>query len=969
MSSADSASTWTRPRSTPDRPPARATVAALLVSHDGARWLPAVLDGLAAQDHRPDRVVAVDTGSRDHSVDLLSSALGPGAVQTASGSTSYPAAVRQGVEQAGDCEWIWLLHDDSNPDPGALAALLAAAEDHPDADVLGPKLREWPSLRRLLELGVTISGTGRRETGLERGEYDQGQHDDVRRVLAVNTAGMLVRRSLLDRLGGFDDQLPVFGNDLDFGWRAAASGHTTLIVPQAVVFHAEAAHRGVRRTHLTGRHTHYAERRAALFVLLANCRRGTLPFLWLRLLLGTFARVTGLLVTRRVGPALDELAALVSLYTHPREILRGRRERQELHTGDPAVVRGLLAPWWVPYRHGLDLVSDLAAALTNQAQDVAERRRSARVAAEGGARAVRVEEDTLAEDSGIVVRFVTNPVALAVALFLVLAAVGARDVLGSVAGGALSPPPASVADWWRLHLEAWHPLGTGTTLPAPAYLLPFGLAGTLLLGSADAVVTALMYLAVPLALWGSWRFLRVVGHLLDPRGAPRWVLAWGAGTYALVPVVSGAWGAGHFGTVAVAALLPWLAHAALGFADPVADRRWRAAWRTGVLLALGAAFTPMAWFGLLLLGLVVLGAGAAVSRRTMTDRTVWGPPLLAVGLVPVLLAPWWIPLLLRGAGAGLVLEAGGLPMPRVDGVGLLLGRLVDAGAPWWLGLVLLVLALAALVPRSTRVPVLVCWLVALVATIGAATLGRVTVSLPATDTRASSSIFVLLVQGALVVAVVVAAQGVSGRVPRPGRPPSRFLVLPLALAAAVLPALGLGWFVATAGDRPEPDDAGIPAYMTQNALLADANGVLVLRGSVDDGLTWSVHRGDGVTLGEDEILALSPEDTALSEDLRMITSQPSPDLVADLAGRGIEYVLLPAPADGRVASVLDATGGLLQASAENRQTRAWQVETEPPADAVSGPGSWLRVALLLLQGGALLVALVLCGPTRREEVR
>ena len=40
----------------------------------------------------------------------------------------------------------------------------------PDADILGPKLREWPSLRRLLELGITISGTGRRETGLERGE-------------------------------------------------------------------------------------------------------------------------------------------------------------------------------------------------------------------------------------------------------------------------------------------------------------------------------------------------------------------------------------------------------------------------------------------------------------------------------------------------------------------------------------------------------------------------------------------------------------------------------------------------------------------------------------------------------------------------------------------------------------------------------------------------------------------------------
>ena len=73
-------------------------------------------------------------------------------------------------------------------------------------------------------------------------------------AVAVGSAGMLVRRSVLEELGGFDEQLPIFGNDIDFGWRAAAAGHRTLVVPGAVVFHAEAAHRGVRRTPLTGRH-------------------------------------------------------------------------------------------------------------------------------------------------------------------------------------------------------------------------------------------------------------------------------------------------------------------------------------------------------------------------------------------------------------------------------------------------------------------------------------------------------------------------------------------------------------------------------------------------------------------------------------------------------------------------------------------------------------------------------------------
>ncbi len=249
--------------------------------------------------------------------------------------------------------------------------------------MLGPKLREWPSLRRLLEVGVTISGTGRRETGLERAEYDQGQHDEVRTVLAVNTAGMLVRRSVLEELGGFDRQLAVFGNDIDFGWRAATAGHKTIVVPAAVVFHAEAAHRGVRRTPLTGRHTHYQERRAALYTLLANAPGRSLPWQVVRLGLGTLLRVVGFLLVRAVGQALDELAALVSLYGSPGQIRAARRERRERRpergTHD---VRALLAPRWVPYRHGLDAVSDLVTALTLQAQDVAERRRAAAAEAE-----------------------------------------------------------------------------------------------------------------------------------------------------------------------------------------------------------------------------------------------------------------------------------------------------------------------------------------------------------------------------------------------------------------------------------------------------------------------------------------------------------------------------------------------------------------------------------------------------------
>ncbi len=945
-------------------------MAAILVSHDGARWLSAVLDGLAAQRRAPDHVVAVDTGSKDDSPHLLRTALGEQAVVAAKLTMTFPQAIARGLEELAEspAEWIWILHDDANPDPGALEALLAAADADPDADILGPKLREWPSLRRLLELGVTISGTGRRETGLERGEYDQGQHDDVRQVLAVNTAGMLVRRSVLDELDGFDDRMPIFGNDIDFGWRATRAGHRTVVVPQAVVFHAEAAHRGIRKTALTGRHTHLAERTAAIYTLLANSTASLLPFQLVRLFFGSMLRALGYVVVRSPGEAIDEFAAVLSVYLRPQTIIAARRERSPLAANDERV-RSLLAPPWLPYRHGLDAVSDLAAAATNQAADVAERRRAAAYAERGETAPVRAAEDELGEDSGLVVRFLTNPVALVMTAFLLVALWLARDALGSAAlsGPGLSPAPEAASDWWRLHTQSWHPLGQGSDVAAPAYVLPAAVAATLLLGHPGGVVALVLLLAVPLATWGAWRFLRVLGRLADPGGASRGLLAWGSITYGLVPIVSGAWAQGRFGTVVAAALLPWLAHAALGFADPTPDRRWRSAWRAALLLALIAAFAPVAWVYAVLGTLVMLMLGLVFARGLITDRTIWGPLVTPVLATPVLLLPWFAPMLLQGHASALLLEVGRPPGPVAGAAGVLSGRLDGLAAPQWAGLLLVALAAAALVFARSRGPVLVAWCAAGLAALVVAPLSHIVLNLPTIDARPATGFLIVTIQAAAVVAVMLGLQRVwigSGEREWRGRWPA---LVALAIAA-VVPAAGLGWALFSGQQSLAQDaDTGIPAYMTQAALLGPEHGILVVTGSVASGLTYTVQRGAGVTLGEDEILTLTDSDPTLTEDISALISEPTPEVVEDLAAHGIEYLVLPAPADGQVAAGLDATAGLDQASAQDPSTRAWHLVPQPSATFLDGHTSWLRWLLLALQTVAILTVAVLCGPTRKES--
>ena len=175
-----------------------------------------------------------------------------------------------------------------------------------------------------------------------------------------------------------------------------------------------------------------------------------------------------------------------------------------------------------------------------------------------------------------------------------------------------------------------------------------------------------------------------------------------------------------------------------------------------MLLALTTAFAPVAWlFALVLALLVVAAATAIVPAATIHDDSVWGPPTAALAAVPVLLLPWWLPALLTGAGEGLLLDTGRLPAASIDHVGLLTGRIVDGGAPSWMGWLLLGLAVLALVPRLSRIPVILCWMVAVAAAVVAVLLAQVSLSLAATTTPAGLSVLLMVIQSAFIVAVVL----------------------------------------------------------------------------------------------------------------------------------------------------------------------------------------------------------------------
>ncbi|WP_219499662.1 glycosyltransferase [Nonomuraea ceibae] len=937
----------------------RPFVTVIVVAHDGGRWLGETLKALASQSYRPDRVVGADNGSRDGSADLLTQALGSANVLRLPRSASFGDAVAEvlGKLPPGvDGEWLWLLHDDCAPDRRALEALLRAADEDRKAAVLGPKLRDWLDRRLLLEIGVTVGRTGRRDTGLEAREFDQGQHDGTREVMAVSTAGMLIRRDVWEATGGLDPFLPIFRDDLDLCWRVRNAGHRVLAVTEAVAWHAEASARRRRRMTVSGDHPRRLDRRNGIFVVMAN-----LPFLamlWalLRNVAGSLTRTVLFVLGKQPANALDELVALGSVLAHPVRLAKARRARREGRKKGYKRISRLLTPRGAGLRRLTDMVQSFLAG--EGPVDSAGRHHHA-----------APEEEVIAPapapQGNPVKRFLGRPGVLLVFGLTLVALVAERSLLGAgrLGGGALVPVTGGAGDLWAFYTGGFHDLGPGSADWAPPYVAVLAALSTLAFGQTSTAVSVLLLGSVPLA--GASAYLASRRLVPDATESGVGVRVWVAATYALLPVATGAVASGRLGTAAVLVLLPACAVLAAHLLGPDARRSRRAAWGFGLVLAVGAAFVP-----LLLPMALVLGVLAVVLFRTVRPG-VLVPVAIALGVPVALLLPWLGGLVLDPGR--FLLEAGlhdpALVSPALGARDLLTLSPGGPGLPpFWVTGGLLAVALGALFvhraragrrakpdPQAERgrIVVLSGWGIALFALVIALIAGRVGVA----GAPAWPGVPLAVAGAALIVLAALSAPRLDAARARGG--PRRIAAWLVAAVAFSTPLLAAGHWIVQGVRGPLDGDARdpLPALAVMNSRHGERT--LLIRGA-----EFTVLRGRTPLIGEAELPVASPERAKVAAAAQGLAGGRGGNDAEVLAQHGVAMVAVAPPVGPELARTLDSQPSLQRMSLSD-SGGLWRI-AEPLTPVPARPAHFMHTPWLWLQGALVLVAVVMAAPGRRE---
>ena len=911
----------------------------MVVAHDGARLLPGLIQAVREQTHPVYRAIGVDTGSRDRSGATLTELLGPDAVFGMEPESGFGAAVARalrhpaastpapasGPDQDPPTEWVWLLHDDCEPAPDALEQLLRAAGRSRSAAVLGPKLRDSSNRRVLREVGITTDRAGRRLTGIEPGEIDQGQHDGTRVVLAISSAGMLIRRDVWDQVGGFDPNLPLFRDDIDFCWRVHAAGYEVRVVSDAVVYHRELSARQFRQTPATGGHPRLVDRRSALYIFAVN-----LP-LWPMLgvvaggIAGSLVRAAYFLLTKQQRRAAAHLGAVAWLLRHPVLLWRARRRRAAGRRPTYAVLRPLL-----PRSRTLSRMAEGAAGLLSRGSGYETGLHHAVVDEPG-------DDMPLPQTDSVIRRVLTSPGVLLFAGLAVVALVAERSLTGAVltgsgtlGGGALVPAWGSAEAMWREYLAGYHDAGIGSTASTPPYVAVVAALATVVGSKPWLAVDVLLFGCVPAAGVTAFLATRRVTSVLAAR-------VWIAATYALLPVAMGAVAAGRIGTAVAFVLLPLIAImiGRMRAGPPRAARR--AAWAAGLLVALAAAFVPLIW------PMAVLAAlGVAAAWRWLGLRTVVNAVIVAAVPAAVLI-PWTFHLVTSPSAffgeAGVLrpgLAAAGLRPQAL----LLLSPGGPGLPPVWVTAGLVLPAFCALLARRRLALVYTGWGIALTGLVIALVVSRVRLTPPQGGTAVSAwpGIAIAVAAAGLLLAAVPLIEALARTANRLPRTDGRVLAALAGFAvAASAPVLAAGyWLAAGVGGPVTAASAPIlPAFVAASSAGPDRNRTLVLRR--DGGaLSYAVLRDSDPVLGEPELPETASSMRALASVVATLDAAgggDAGDTGQALSAFDIGYVLLPAPIDHGLAQQLDAAAGL-QPLTSSAAYDLWQV---------SGPVARARV--------------------------
>jgi GT2 family glycosyltransferase len=222
-----------------------ADVSVVVVTFNALPWIEQALESV-----RGNETIVVDHGSTDGTLELVRERF-PEARMIEQENKGLGGGSNAGMRVASG-DWFLLLNSDAWATEGALERLVAFGIAHPEAAVVGPKLRYpdgqlqrsvrgFPTLWRLATEYLFLRKLAPRSQAFNAFYGDGFAHDTTYEAEFLMGAVLLVRREAADTVGLFDEDFFMFSEETDWLYRFRQAGWKVLFTPDAEFVHVGGA--------------------------------------------------------------------------------------------------------------------------------------------------------------------------------------------------------------------------------------------------------------------------------------------------------------------------------------------------------------------------------------------------------------------------------------------------------------------------------------------------------------------------------------------------------------------------------------------------------------------------------------------------------------------------------------------------------------------------------------------------------
>jgi GT2 family glycosyltransferase len=233
------------------------------------------LESLAQLDYPNYEIVIVDNGSQDGEVTAIK-ALFPSVIvleneRNLGFAEGNNVAIRYALEQGAD--YVLLLNNDTVVDAQMLKRLIEVAERDDQIAIVGPKICYFDEPQTIWSAGGILKPRGV-PVMLGLDEIDKGQHDTRREVAWVTGCALLIKSSVVRRIGLIDARYFIYFEENDWCYRAKKAGYKIFYVPEARMWHKIQP----RHQALSPRHVYLMFRNRLLFLRNSGTRLSLILF-------------------------------------------------------------------------------------------------------------------------------------------------------------------------------------------------------------------------------------------------------------------------------------------------------------------------------------------------------------------------------------------------------------------------------------------------------------------------------------------------------------------------------------------------------------------------------------------------------------------------------------------------------------------------------------------------------------------